>query len=61
MFIKDADYEMEVEGEKLYRMRNQDKLAKGDEDSLPQAIDHVYKDNHQEDLPTFDEYNKKMQ
>ena len=61
MFIKDADYEMEVEGEKLYRMRNQDILAKVDEESLPEAIDHKYKENHQEDLPSFDEYNKKIQ
>jgi co-chaperonin GroES (HSP10) len=61
MFIKDADYEMEIEGQKLYRMRNQDILAKVDKDSLPEAVDHVYKDNHQTDLPTFDEYNQKMQ
>ena len=61
MFIKDADYEMEVEGEKLYRMRNQDILAKVDEESLPEAIDHEYKENHQTDLPSFDEYNQKMQ
>tara|TARA_R110001583_G_scaffold83165_8_gene219886 strand:- start:5879 stop:6565 length:687 start_codon:yes stop_codon:yes gene_type:complete len=61
MFIKDADYEMEVEGEMLYRMRNQDILAKVDEDSLPEAVETVHEDNHQADLPTFDEYNKKMQ
>ena len=61
MFIKDADYEMEVEGEKLYRMRNQDILAKVDKDSLPEAVETIHKDNHQADLPSFDEYNKKMQ
>ncbi len=61
MFIKDADYEMEVEGDRLDRMRNQDILAKVDENALPQAIDHVHKENHQADLPTFDEYKKKMQ
>lgn len=61
LFIKDADYEMEVEGEKLYRMRNQDILAKVDENSLPLAVEHEYKENHQADLPSFDEYNKKMQ
>ena len=61
MFTKDADYEMEIEGEKLYRMRNQDILVKVDEESLPEAIDHVYKENHAADLPSFDEYNKKMQ
>tara|TARA_R100000908_G_C3717967_1_gene121916 strand:- start:50 stop:736 length:687 start_codon:yes stop_codon:yes gene_type:complete len=60
-FIKDADYEMEVEGQKLYRMRNQDILAKVDKNSLPIAVDHEYKENHGADLPSFDEYNKKMQ
>ena len=61
MFIKDADYEMEVEGEKLFRMRNQDILAKVNSEQLPLAVDHEYKENHQADLPSFDEYNKKMQ
>ena len=36
-------------------------LAKVDEESLPEAIDHEYKENHQTDLPSFDEYNQKMQ
>ena len=61
MFMKDADYEMEVEGEKLYRMRNQDILARIDGASLPTAIEKEQKDNHQADLPSFNEYNKMMQ
>ena len=61
VFMKDADYEMEVEGEKLYRMRNQDILAKVDGESLPLVVDHVYKENHAADMPSFDEYNEKMQ
>ena len=61
MFMKDADYEMEVEGEKLYRMRNQDILARIDGASLATAIEKEQKDNHQADLPSFNEYNKIMQ
>ena len=60
MFIKDADYEMEIEGEKLYRMHNKDILARIDGEILPEAIEQEYKENHQQDI-SFDEYNKKMQ
>ena len=60
LFMKDADYEMEIEGHKLYRMRNQDVLAKINSDVLPVAVEHVQEDNHAADMPSFDEYNEMM-
>lgn len=59
MFMKDADYEMEFEGETMYRMRNQDVLLRIDGDVMPTAIDHEYEDvpDASQELGGFDKFN----
>ena len=58
-FTKDADYEMEIEGEKLYRMRNHDILMRVDGKVNPTPIDYEHEQapTATEEFGSFDKYN----
>jgi co-chaperonin GroES (HSP10) len=59
MFMQDADYEMEFEGDMMYRMRNQDILIRIDGDAVPMAVDHKYEEtpDASQELGSFEQFN----
>ena len=62
LFIKDADYEMEVEGEKLFRMKNDNILCKVSDDFCVDIEEQVVDEpgNIADEIGSFDDYNKMM-
>ena len=60
LFVKDADYEMEVEGEKLFRMKNENILGHVDKDFYMDIEEQVIDEpgNIKDEIGSFDDYNK---
>ena len=60
LFVKDADYEMEVEGEKLFRMKNENILCKVSDDFYMDIEEQVVDEpgNIKDEIGSFDDYNK---
>ena len=62
LFIKDADYEMEVEGEKLFRMKNDNILCKVPDDFCLDIEEQVVKEpgDISNEIGSFEDYNRMM-
>ena len=62
LFIKDADYEMEIEGEKLFRMKNDNILCKVPDDFYLDIEEKVVDEpgNILDEIGSFEDYNRMM-
>jgi DNA replication initiation complex subunit (GINS family) len=62
LFVKDADYEMEIEGEKLFRMKNENILCEVDEDFYMDVEEELIDEpgNIQDEIGSFEDYNRMM-
>ena len=58
LFIKDADYEMEIEGKKMYRMKNEDVLCKIEGDVIPEIIETEIEDEQVDMDKVYDNLGK---